>query len=121
MGTAQAILDEMAARGNLIAEFRKFELEQLDTKFDMLRPANDRPRSAMDSAADSLEVSSRGWGTGTHNGSASYLMDGGILREWNSEDGLSGEQLEELANTLDFSGLDQLWASPLDQLGAPLL
>ena len=38
------------------------------------------------------------------------------LKDWNSEEGLSGDQLIAVADWLDFSNLDWLSVTPLDQL-----
>lgn len=120
--TALAILDEMTTRGNRIAEFHKFELEQL--------AANLRRLQAMSSAANEGRADSTSQVSPNETTSLSVApMDGQnsedfqttfdnidtILSEWNSDDGLSGEHLMAVADSLDFGQLNWLTMGDFEQ------
>lgn len=115
--TAYRILDEMVARGSLVAESQRHELEQLATDIARLPCLEDGV-----SAEEAAPVA-------THLPTASDLMENGgqnfhetdpspdmnnLLGEWNSEDGISGEHLMAVADSLDFSSLDWLLAADLE-------
>ena len=105
------VLDEMISRGNLVAEFHKSELQQLDDKLKML-PATPRsqPSVGRPSTSDAL-LRTNSFGTVNEQadpGSSVPLGYDYLLNEWNSDDGLSGEQLMALADSLDFGAIGQL-------------
>lgn len=110
--TSFEVLDEMISRGNLIAGFHKSELQQLDEKLKML-PATPRSQASVrPSTAESF-----GFGRNSNIGMPNEMNDPGsgvpmgydyLLNEWNSDDGLSGEQLMALADSLDFGAIGQL-------------
>lgn len=104
----------MVSRGNRIAEFHKSELQQLDAKLKML-PAT--PRSEPSVRPSGQATVSDGHYRNNSLGSVNEQMDPGsgapmgydyLLNEWNSDDGLSGEQLMALADSLDFGAIGQL-------------
>ena len=115
------ILDEMVARGNLIAGLRKAELQQLDdtlTKLHTTTPVTARDSSI--SIRHSFDGDDTNTGTGGESardvGSRHSQIPFEPLHDWNSEEGLSGDQLIAVADSLDFTNLDWLSATPLDQL-----
>lgn len=104
------ILDEMISRGNMIAAFHKSELQQLDEKLKMLPSTPRSVPSVRPSTSDGLE---RTYSMGVTNesmesGSGAATGYDYLLHEWNSDDGLSGEQLMALADSLDFGAIGQL-------------
>ena len=123
--TTYSVLDEMVSRGNLIADLRKSELQQLEDTLTRLHttPASSNGAAPADSAT-------RGGGGGFEGvatigddcirdaGSSSHSnnMQFGPLQDWNSEEGLSGDQLIAVADSLDFTNLDWLSANPLGHL-----
>ena len=103
-------LGEMASRGNLVADARRSELQQLEFTLSKLaqRTSNQEPTQTTpyDDATMDHEVS-----RSQHSGDS--MIDSDEFQRWTS-DGISGEQLEALANSLDFQGvdwfnLDQAW------------
>lgn len=110
------ILDEMISRGNLIAGFHKSELQQLDANLKML-PATPRsiPTAQTTAPVPGLEeviYESAHAGIDLENAlperhDPSALMNFDTLgSEWNLDDGMSGQQLLALADSLDFGQLD---------------
>ena len=117
MQIGHAVLDEMGSRGNLIAAFRKAELEQLDMTLRMLESSHN-PGSAPDSTMSGEQMGS--WDVMTQGSGHSH--DFMPLQGWTFEDALSGQQLEAVADSLNLNGLDWLSATgPLDTLEASLL
>lgn len=111
----------MSTRGNRIAEFHKYELEQLATNLRRLQ--------AMSAAAQDGKVDSTSQVSPNETTSLSVApMDGQssedlqttfdnidtILSEWNSDDGLSGEHLMAVADSLDFGQLNWLTMGDLE-------
>lgn len=109
------LLAEMVSRGNLIAKFVASELNQLDEAINML------PLVAINTAADNQTspneqellhqpelVTAQEMTHSTGDRGQSYVSPSDFLGEWNSDDGLSGDQLLALANSLDFEHLDWL-------------
>ncbi|KAJ9654901.1 hypothetical protein H2201_008911, partial [Coniosporium apollinis] len=81
--TAQIVLDEMAAKGNLIAASRRAELEQLNMSLRKLETAV-QPGSACGSAVDRSDGEQIAWDVMTQTGShnlISCLYKGGTLRK----------------------------------------
>ena len=110
------ILDEMVSRGNLIAGLRKAELQQLDETLTRLHTSATDLVTAHDSVMQSFEGGPMREESVRDVGSSHSQMQFEPLQDWNSEEGLSGDQLIAVADSLDFSNLDWLSATPLDQL-----
>jgi hypothetical protein len=110
--TCFSILDEMISRGNLIAGFHKSELQQLDANLKLLpsSPRTDPPthEPGQTSAPNAINSVNMNAADETMSGGDSIPMGFDYLNEWNSDDGLSGEQLMALADSLDFGQLDWL-------------
>ena len=110
------ILDEMVSRGNLIAGLRKAELQQLEETLTRLHTVSTSLATAHGSVMQSYEGDPTG-GEGMRDGGSSHSqIQFEPLHDWNSEEGLSGDQLIAVADSLDFTNLDWLSATPLDQL-----
>jgi hypothetical protein len=105
--TTYTVLDEIAASGNLIAEFRRKELQQLEVNLDKLALGLLYPGSIENNVLGRSQNEGGHGDITTPIGSAGSLSEGELLH-WNSEDGLSGEQLEALADSLNFNSLDWL-------------
>lgn len=110
--TSFEVLDEMISRGNLIAGFHKSELQQLDEKLKML-PATPRSQPSARPSTSEGPFVHRPNSVGvpyeqTDPGSGLAMGYDYLLNEWNSDDGLSGEQLMALADSLDFGAIGQL-------------
>lgn len=108
------VLDEMVSRGNLIAKYLKSELQQLETNLQMLPVAPENPSPGLQRSQQGSMSQSNAWYPGgmanaTGEGLA-HQISPDYLGEWNSEDGLSGDQLTALADYLDFEHLD--WLGP---------
>lgn len=124
MPKIHSILDEMVSRGNLIAGLRKIELQQLDETLTRLH--NSASMGLITAPSDSMGQSfETGGGGGSSGGgvvrdvgsSHSQQMQFEPLHDWNSEEGLSGDQLIAVADSLDFATPpDWLSAVPLGQL-----
>lgn len=123
LNIAYGILDEMAGRGNLIAEYHKHELEQLDLNMQRLLSLQ-QPDGTMDFQAQSgiTPTSMEGQDAISYPPGSHLRMDSNdaatidtILSEWNSEDGFSGEQLMAVADSLDFNQLDWLVSGDIEQ------
>lgn len=124
--TACKILDEMVNCGNLIAELQRHELDELDTN---LRQLQELAAAAVVSTAQSHVVQSTPESTASYNmtstdgltvGNTQVLPDfdfGNLLCEWNSEDGLNSQQLNEVADALDFGQLNWPVMGDLDGWG----
>ena len=115
--TVFVILDEMITRGSLIAKFHKSELQQLDSNLKSLPLTPDNPGtgSQVDPRETPLQhcrTTSYPWNDGnapaSGDGQSSFGQD--FLGDWYSEDGLNGEQLMALADSLNFEHLD--WMGP---------
>lgn len=112
--TAHTLLGEMVCRGNMIAEYNKRELELLDSNLKKLQAINEANLAAQQpsqnetpNSVNLLPLESMT----SHSGITEPLQDNlynidTILSEWNSEDGLSGEHLLAMADSLDFGQLN---------------
>lgn len=112
------ILDEMISRGNLISSLRKAELQQLDDTLTSLHSAPPSATVIQDpvmQGCEALTVANKG-----SQCSNRAQLPFEPLRDWNSEEGLSGDQLIAVADSLDFTNLDWLSSTPIDQLGGGL-
>ncbi|KAI4093623.1 MAG: hypothetical protein L6R37_007369 [Teloschistes peruensis] len=119
MPKIHSILDEMVSRGNLIAGLRKIEMQQLDETLTTLHnSASLGLITAPDSIGQSFEGATLGGGGVIRNvGSSHSQIQFEPLHDWNSEEGLSGDQLIAVADSLDFATPpDWLSAVPLGQL-----
>jgi hypothetical protein len=110
---ANSVLDDMSARGNLVAGWRRAELEQISMTIQQLQTSH------FESSPEANRSTSEqvGWDTITLPGSTTSQNDFLPLQDWTFEDVLSSEQLEAVANSLDSNNMD--WLSdigPLDQL-----
>ena len=110
------ILDEMVSRGNLIAGLRKAELQQLDETLTRLHATSTSYVTSHDSVMQNLEGDPVGGESVRDIGSSRSQMQFEPLHDWNSEEGLSGDQLNAVADSLDFTNIDWLSATPLGQL-----
>ena len=112
-----SILDEMVSRGNLVAGLRKAELQQLDETLTRLHTTS---TTLVTTTHETVLQRFEGDVTGAESvqdiGSSHSQMQFEPLQDWNSEEGLSGDQLIAVADSLDFSHLDWLSATPLGQL-----
>lgn len=117
-----SILDEMVSRGNLIAGLRKVELQQLDETLTRLHNSSSIGLiTAPDIVSQSFEGGSSGGGVVRDIGSSHSQMQFEPLHDWNSEEGLSGDQLIAVADSLDFATPpDWLSAIPLGQMDSYL-
>ena len=106
----------MVSRGNLIAGLRKAELQQLDETLTRLHTTSTSLVTAHDSVMQSFEGDPGGGESVREVGSSHSHMQFEPLQDWNSEEGLSGDQLIAVADSLDFANLDWLSAAPLGQL-----
>ena len=111
-----SILDEMVSRGNLIAGLRKAELQQLDETLTRLHTTSTASVSTHDAVSRRFEGDAVGAEGAQDVGSSQSQMRFEPLQDWNSEEGLSGDQLIAVADSLDFAHLDWLSAAPLGQL-----
>ena len=111
----------MVSRGNLVAGLRKAELQQLDETLTRLHTTSTSTTLVATTTHDAVLQRFEGDpGTGAESvqdvGSSHSQMQFEPLQDWNSEEGLSGDQLIAVADSLDFSHLDWLSAAPLGQL-----
>ena len=113
--TIYSVLDEMVSRGNLIAGLRKSELQQLEETLTRLHMTPANSSTAPDSATRGFDAGVSGEECVRDAGSSHSNMQFGPLQDWNSEEGLSGDQLIAVADSLDFTNLDWLSANPLGQ------
>ena len=130
MQKTHSILDEMVSRGNLIAGLRKAELQQLDDTLTRLHTTSTTLVATTTAHHDPFLQHQQqqqqqqrfegdttgGEGSVQDVGSSHSQMQFEPLHDWNSEEGLSGDQLIAVANSLDFSHLDWLSATPLGPL-----
>ena len=107
------ILDEMVSRGNLIAGLRKAELQQLGETLAKLHNTSTSLITPQNSIMQSFEGDPMGGEGVREMGSGPSQMQFEPLQDWNSEEGLSGDQLIAVADSLDFTNLDWLSATPL--------
>ena len=107
------ILDEMVSRGNLIAGLRKAELQQLDETLTRLHTSSTSLITPRDSVMQSLEGDPMGGERVREISSGPSRMQFEPLQDWNSEEGLSGDQLIAVADSLDFTNLDWFSVTPL--------
>ena len=109
---AYSILDEMASRGNMIAVFRKRELQKLASVLTHLPPPTSRTRQQPE---PDLQGSNRV----TFNPNKMHApkqmglsnMDYGLFDNTLWPDDLNAEQLMLLADSLDLDGVDWMTAS----------
>ena len=106
----------MVSRGNLIAGLRKAELEQLDETLTRLHNSSTSLVTAHNPVQQSFERDPTEGESVRDVGSSQTHMQSEPLHDWNSEEGLSGDQLIAVADSLDFTNLDWLSAAPLGQL-----
>ena len=106
----------MVSRGNLIAGFRKAELQQLEETLTRLHTVSTTLATARGSVMPSFDGDPTGGESVRDVGSSHSQNQFEPLHDWNSEEGLSGDQLIAVADSLDFTNLDWLSATPLGQL-----
>lgn len=108
--TVYSILGEMVSRGNLIAQFHSKELHQLDETLNMLSamPGNASFRSFVSPSGAAFDQNTNSSLDGQMNVSPDFLG------EWNSDDGLNGDQLMALANSLNFDHFDWVGSMGFD-------
>ena len=107
MQETMILLDEMISRGNLVAGYQKSELQQLDATLNQLpgSPWNvAQPNPASLNAAADWHIPQ------SANDTASSQMNFDYMADWSSDGGMSGGQLLNLADALDFENL--LWSDP---------
>ncbi|KAM0794849.1 Zn(II)2Cys6 transcription factor [Usnea florida] len=107
------ILDEMVSRGNLIAGLRKAELQQLGDTLTKLHNTSTSLITPQTSVMQSFEGDHMGGEGVREMGSVPSQVQFEPLQDWNSEEGLSGDQLIAVADSLDFTNLDWFSATPL--------
>lgn len=109
--TAYDILTDMASKGGLVAASRRSELEYLDMTLQRLN-VSDLQEFTLDRPDDRSNPRFDSWDGTTHSGSvnsSSMFAD-----EWGIENILNGEQLEAVADSLDFGSLG--WFADLSQV-----
>lgn len=122
--TAFDVLNEMAAVGNSVADCRKSELEQLRETLKALESiehqapsqttSNDGNKASAPQPLDSVQPTT----IDSMHSDIEYMS----AHSFDMEEVLSSEQLEAVANAIDFNGLDWTWAAnSLDQLDPSLL
>ncbi|KAL9599047.1 MAG: hypothetical protein Q9219_004081 [cf. Caloplaca sp. 3 TL-2023] len=110
------ILDEMISRGNLIASSPKDELQQLDDTLTKLHTSSATPHIAPDFGEHNFDRGLvAGQGVADMNSGHPQIQIE-PLQDWNSEEGLSGDQLNAVADSLDFTTPDWRPAVPLGQI-----
>lgn len=116
---AYKVIDEMALVGNTIAASRRAELEQLERTLRGLE-ALVQPELVHDPAID-REEADFSQEILAQPGSTQSDVDLISSHSYDFEDGLSGQQLAALADSLNLNGMDWSWAaSSLEQLDASL-
>jgi proline utilization trans-activator len=108
LNTIYAVLEEMVSRGNLIAQFYSTELHQLD---ENLKTLSEMPATASFMSNLSPQVTNVDLNTNSSL-DAQINVSPDFLGEWNSDDGLNGDQLMALANSLNFDHFD--WVGSMD-------
>ncbi|KAL8830593.1 MAG: hypothetical protein Q9191_001346 [Dirinaria sp. TL-2023a] len=111
-----AILDEMVSRGNLVARLRKAELEKLEETLTRLHTTGTTSIITHSSVMQTFDQDPASEESVRDVGSSHSQMQYEPLHDWNSEEGLSGDQLIAVADSLDFASLDWMSAAPLGQL-----
>jgi hypothetical protein len=106
--TAYTLLDEIAASGNLVAEFRRNELRQLDNNLASFASATTYPPISDNHGMGRSQDDRGDCEIATQISSVESMTESDMMWQWNPEDGLSGEQLESLADSLNFNNLDWL-------------
>ncbi|KAI9677790.1 MAG: hypothetical protein M1822_008102 [Bathelium mastoideum] len=118
--TACTILDGMVTCGNLIADFQRRELDQLDFSLRRLQEMSSTATSHQQAQHETPESASSYMMEavdGQVNRRDQTMPDVGIsslLGEWNSEDGLNGEQLLAVVESLDYGQLNWSVMGDLD-------
>lgn len=112
---ASSILTEMTSRGNLIADHQRQELEQLEALLNRSREMAVAAREAQQQGQLNTPGSTESYALAPNEGmiggneqivGTDFEGIGTLLSEWNSEDGLSGEHLMAVADSLDFGQLN---------------
>jgi hypothetical protein len=115
----QSIFDEMSSRGNRIAKMQKQELEHLKSSIDAYKIICERNAAGQQTTPNSVGMPTMPVPDDPmfHNEQLQPGIDSmdTLLSEWNSEDGLNGEALLAIANSLDFEQLNWLATSDLEQ------
>lgn len=120
------VLDDMSAVGNSVATARRAELEQLKHTLKALENTGQQapaqvspPTIASEDTSTTQLIDSNHPGTAGSGYSDLEYMSG---HSWDMEDVLDSAQLEAVAESMNFNGLDWGWAaSALDQLDPSLL
>lgn len=95
-----AILDEMFSRGNLVAGLYKEELALLAEYLEKLTTSNSQRAVAASSSEQ-----------GDHHRASSFVtesLSGENMQLWDFDNALTGEQLLEVADSLNLDGLEWL-------------
>ena len=116
----------MVSRGNLIAGLRKAELQQLEDTLTRLHtkattaaagPVTTTTRDVVPQQQREVGEVSAWVETAQMDMEASLSQTHSEpLRDWDSEEGLSGAQLIAVADSLDFTNLDWVSAASMGQL-----
>jgi len=120
--TAQTVLSEMISRGNQVARYLEAELEHLRGILARLPPAipvRSKSRHARKSGSASRrhEQGDVGISSGTPAGSISGTSSHGLptsAESFHWQDGLTAENLNTVAETLDLDGLEWLSSDVFD-------
>ncbi|KAF2717807.1 hypothetical protein K431DRAFT_349272 [Polychaeton citri CBS 116435] len=112
MMPAYKILDEITARGNLIAEHRRSELRQLEMTLKHLES-----QEANEGRLDAASAAPPGYGSPAWHAigqadTSQSQQDIDQLLGWDLGVELSGEQLETIANALSFEDMEWLTQAP---------
>lgn len=114
------ILEEMVSRGNLVAELRKTELQQLEETLTRLHsppPSTLPPPHPHESVVQNFDEPTMAAETPRDVVSShSQLQQFEPLQDWNSDEGFTGDGLIAFADSLDMTTPDWLSAAPLGQL-----
>lgn len=107
---AYSILDEMASHGNMIAAFRKRELQKLASVLSHLPPPHTVSQSQTQPGLEHMQLGGNGQNAPRLPSAANIdyaLFDGSV---W-PDDLMNAEQLMTLADSLDLDGVDWMTAS----------
>lgn len=121
--TASSVLDEMLNSGNRIADYQRRELDQLYSSLHNLQEmsvAATAQLHVLHATPESTASYNVTTADGASAGDGHIMPDfdfGSLLCEWDSEDGLSSQQLIEVADSLDFSQLNWPAMADLDGWG----
>lgn len=118
--TAYTILDDMASQGNMIAVFRKRELQQLANVLHMLPPVSvgeteiDHGQYDGDTLLASTNETSDYVNPAPHRNTGEGELDDRVFDDAFGQDDLTAEQLMLIADSLDLDGLDWMTTSLAD-------